>query len=59
MDRVITSDMLDHFGPTIKGIFQLMFPKGLTMKELAESKNHTLNSIYEYFKEGSDELNNR
>lgn len=55
MDRVITSDMLDNFGPTIKGIFKLMFPKGLSMQELANSNNHTLNSIYEYFKEESDE----
>lgn len=56
MDRVITSDMLEHFGPTIKGIFQIMFPNGLTMQELANSKNRTLNSIYKYFKEGSNEL---
>lgn len=58
MDKLITSDMLDPFGPTIKGIYKIMFPNGLTMQELADSNSNCLKTIYKHFKEETDGLDN-
>ena len=48
----ITYNMLDEFGPVIKGTFRLLYPQGLTLAELEQKANeyHWLRSIFLHFK---------
>ena len=50
---MITFDMLDDFGPVIKGTFKVLYPKGLTMEQLEQKAKeyNWLRLIYERFKE--------
>lgn len=52
MDKV-THDMLDEFGPYMKGAYSLMYPTGLTMEQLEQKAKeyNWLRLIYERFKE--------
>ena len=51
--KKVTHDMLDIFGPTVKGAFRLLYPDGLTVEELSQKaqKFNWLRAIYEHFKE--------
>ena len=51
MPEKITSDMLAEFGPTIQGLFEYVFPHGVTPEELKNSEHRILRGIYNYFKE--------
>jgi uncharacterized protein YfkK (UPF0435 family) len=55
MPEKITADMLSEFGPTIQGVFRLLYPNGADPEELKNSKNRMLRGIYDYIarKEGA------
>jgi hypothetical protein len=48
MPEKITADMLSEFGPTIQGVFRLLYPKGADPEELKNAKNRMLRGIYDY-----------
>ena len=50
MPEKITADMLEEFGPTIQGIFKLLFPQGAEPEVLKNSQNRMLRGIYNYIK---------
>ena len=50
MPEKITADMLSEFGPTIQGVFRLLYPNGADPEELKNAKNRMLRGIYDYIK---------
>lgn len=50
MPEKITADMLSEFGPTIQGVFRLLYPNGADPEELKNSPHRMLRGIYDYIK---------
>lgn len=50
----ITYDMINDLGPAVTTMFRLLYPNGLTLKELeTKAKDYAwLRHIYERYKEG-------
>lgn len=55
MPEKITAEMLLEFGPTIQGVFKLLYPNGADPEELKKSNHRMLRGIYDYIakKEGA------
>jgi hypothetical protein len=47
---LITSELLEDFGPTIQSLFKLVFPNGITLGEIGAQDHQVFKIIYKHFK---------